>query len=174
MLYAREDTTGALVREARAGRLDVAVAFCPPAGHGLAEQRLADEPAVVHLPADHPLAAREALELGDLAEETFLVAGGPDSPGYTQAVVAACRAAGFEPRTLPDPHPDLGLQAVREGLGVVLYVAAAFGPGLEGTVLRPVTGVTLPFALLWRAEARSGALDAVLDLARGLDAEPGA
>ena len=28
--------------------------------------------------------------------------------------------------TRPDPYPDLGLQAVREGLGVVVYVRGAF------------------------------------------------
>src|SRR5215207_6151443 len=31
MLYPREDTTGALLRDVRAGSLDLAVAFCPPA-----------------------------------------------------------------------------------------------------------------------------------------------
>jgi hypothetical protein len=92
----------------------------------------------------------------------LVVAGGPDSPGYTTAVVARCRSAGFEPRTLPDPYPDLGGQAVREGLGVVLYVAGAFGAELDGTALVPVRDVTLPFVLAWRAEARSAALDAVL------------
>jgi len=78
-------------------------------------------------------------------------------------VLEACRAAGFEPRTLPDPYPDLGTQAVREGLGVVLYVRTAFGPHLEGSVLIPIEPVvTLPFALVWREDTRSAALDAVL------------
>jgi DNA-binding transcriptional LysR family regulator len=91
------------------------------------------------------------------------VAGGKDSPGYTAAVIAACRAAGFEPRTRPDPYPDLGAQAVREGLGVVLYVRTAFGPGLEGSVLVPLDPVvTFPFVLVWREDARSAALSAIL------------
>ena len=117
----------------------------------------------MHVRKDHPLANRRKVALGELAGETLLVAGGKDSPGYTAAVLDACRAAGFEPHTLPDPYPDLGTQTVREGLGIVLYVRTAFGPRLEQSVLVPVEPVViLPFALVWREDARSAALDAVI------------
>ena len=163
MLHTSEGTTGALLRDVRQGRLDLAVVFCPSDLGGLASMSLRDEPVVVHLPSDHPLASRTQVALHELADETLLVAGGKDSPGYTAAVIAACRAAGFEPRTRPDPYPDLGTQAIREGLGVVLYVRTAFGPGLEGSVLVPLEPVvTFPFVLVWREDARSAALSAVL------------
>ncbi len=163
MVHTSEDTTGALLRDITQGRLDLAVVFCPPALAGLASMTLRDEPAVLHIRDDHPLAKRRKVALDELAEETLLVAGGKDSPGYTAAVLEACRAAGFEPNALPDPYPDLGTQAVREGLGIVLYVRTAFGPRLEQSVLVPVEPVvTLPFALVWRENARSAALDAVL------------
>ena len=164
MVHTSEDTTGALLRDVRHVRLDFAVVFCPPEPLGdLESVRLRDEPAVVHVRSDHRLASRAHVALDELAAETMLVAGGKDSPGYTAAVVAACRAAGFEPRTRPDPYSDLGTQAVREGLGVVLYVATAFGPRLEGSVLVPVAPVlTFPFVLVWREDARSAALSAVL------------
>jgi DNA-binding transcriptional LysR family regulator len=163
MLHTSEDTTGALLRDVRRGRLDLAVVFCPPDVNGLACTSLRDEPAVVHVRTDHPLANRTHVALDELAAETLLVAGGKDSPGYTAAVVAACRAAGFEPRTRPDPYPDLGTQAIREGLGIVLYVGTAFGPRLEGSVLVTVEPViTFPFVLVWREDARSAALNAVV------------
>jgi DNA-binding transcriptional LysR family regulator len=163
MLHTREDTTGALLRDVRQGRLDLAVVFCPPALTGLASTILREEPAVLHVRDDHPLAKRRRVPLDDLAGETLLVAGGKDSPGYTDAVLDACRSAGFEPNTRPDPYPDLGTQAVREGLGIVLYVRTAFGPRLEQSVLVPVEPVvTFPFALVWREDARSAALDAIL------------
>jgi DNA-binding transcriptional LysR family regulator len=171
MLHTREDTTGALLRDVRDGRLDLAVVFCPPAVAGLASAPVRDEPAVVHVRDDHRLASRPHVALDKLAGETFLVAGGKDSPGYTAAVLEACRAAGFEPHTRPDPYPDLGAQAVREGLGVVLYVRTAFGPRLEGSVLVPVEPVvTLPFAVVWREDDRSAALHAVLTAARAAGA----
>jgi DNA-binding transcriptional LysR family regulator len=163
MLHTSEDTTGALLRDVRYGRLDLAVGFCPADLGGLASKTLRDEPAVVHLRDDHSLAAHTHVALAELAGETFLVAGGKDSPGYTAAVIAACRAAGFEPRTRPDPYPDLGTQAIREGLGIVLYVRTAFGPRLQGSVLVPLRpAVTFPFALVWRGDSRSAALSAVL------------
>jgi DNA-binding transcriptional LysR family regulator len=163
MLHTREDTTGALLRDVRQGRLELAVVFCPPDLGGLAATNLRDEPAVVHVRDDHPLASRKHVALNELAAETLLVAGGKDSPGYTAAVLDACRAAGFEPQTQPDPYPDLGTQAVHEGLGVVLYVRTAFGPKLEGSALVPVKPpVTFPFTLVWRKDARSAALRAVV------------
>jgi DNA-binding transcriptional LysR family regulator len=163
MLHTSEDTTGALLRDVRYGRLDLAVVFCPADLSGLASKILRDEPAVVHLRDDHPLAAHTHVALGELAGETFLIAGGKDSPGYTAAVIAACRAAGFVPRTRPDPYPDLGTQAIREGLGIVLYVRTAFGPRLHGSVLVPLDPVlTLPFSLVWREDSRSAALSAVI------------
>src|SRR4051794_5122260 len=122
MLYTSEDTTGALLRDVAAGRLDLAVTFCAPeaAPAGVALVALADEPAGVHLPAAHPLAARSRVTARDLAGETVLVAASHDSTGYSERVLGAFARAGVVPRTRPDPYPDLGLQAVREGAGVVL------------------------------------------------------
>ena len=169
MLYPREETTGVLLRELRAGRLDLAVGFCAPPDDALERERLRDEPAVVHLDAGHPLAGRERVALSDLRTETLIVAGGPDSPGYTSTVLALCRAAGFEPRTVADPYPDLGVQAIREGLGVVVYPRTAFAPELGGSAFVAIEPpVTLPFDVLWRRGARSGALTTVLDVARRL------
>src|SRR3954447_14390942 len=56
MVHTREDTTGALLRDVRDGRLDVAVVFCPPPADldGLSSAPLRDEQAVVHVRDDHP------------------------------------------------------------------------------------------------------------------------
>lgn len=170
MLYPREDATGALLRDVRAGRLDLAVAFCAPAVEGVSQSVVRSEPAVVHLPADHALAGRSSVALEELAAETFLVAESADSGGFTARVVELCRARGFEPVTRRDPYPDLGLQAVREGLGVVVYVRSAFPAELPGSAFVPVEPPAgFPFSVAWRAGApRSAALDAVLDVVQSL------
>ena len=116
MVRAHEDTTAALIRDVIEHKLDLALVFCPPPIQALGSMTFR-EPAVVHLRADHPLARQRQVSLDELRTETFLVAGGKDSNGYTAAVLIACRAAGFVPTTQPDPYPDLGIQAVREGLG---------------------------------------------------------
>jgi DNA-binding transcriptional LysR family regulator len=165
MIYPQEDTTGALVRDVRAGRLDLAVLFC--SGEG---EVVRHEPAVVHVRDDHPLAGRPAVGLDELAGETLLVAESAESGGFTETVLGFFAGAGLAPpRVRPDPYPDLGLQAVREGLGVVLYVRSAFPPQLRGSAFVPVKPeVGFPFSLLWRSGPRSAALDAVLEVARGL------
>ncbi|HEX8106060.1 MAG TPA: LysR substrate-binding domain-containing protein [Solirubrobacteraceae bacterium] len=174
MLYPREAPTGALMHDLRGGRLDLAIAFCPPADDGLERERLRDAPVVVHMRDDHPLAGREAVALAELRDEPIVVAGGRDSPGYTAAVLDLCRHAGFEPRTVPDPYPDVGLQAVRDGLGVVIYVRSAFSEQVAGSCFVAVEPrATLPFDLLWRPGRRSGALDAVLGVARSVRDEEG-
>ena len=165
MLYPAEDATGALLRDVRSGRLDLAVLFCVAgAVDGVVVEPLASEPAVVHVPSDHRAGlavvggaggARggDAAGRGERGERRVHGAGGGDVP----------RAPGSSRNVRPDPYPDLGLQAVREGLGVVVYVRGAFPAEVPGSAFVPVSGdVGFPFALAWREGPRSGALDAVL------------
>ena len=170
MLYPQEDTTGALLRDVRGGRLDLAVVFCAPDGvPGVELEPLGEEPAIVHMRSDHALAGRSELALEELAGETLLVAESVESGGFTARVLELCAARGFSRVTRPDPYPDLGLQAVREGLGLVVYVRSAFPEEVPGSVFVPVAPATsFPFSLAWRAGARSAALDAVVSVARGL------
>jgi DNA-binding transcriptional LysR family regulator len=169
MLYPAEDATGVLLRDVRSGRLDLAVVFCASGGEGVVLEEVRSEPAVVHLRSDHPLAGRAGVRLEELAGETFLVAEGAESGGFSSRVVSMCRAAGFEPVTRPDPYPDLGLQAVREGLGIVLYVRSAFPGEVEGSAFVPVEpAVGFPFEVALRDAPLSAPLAAVLGVVRGL------
>jgi DNA-binding transcriptional LysR family regulator len=170
MAYTSEDTTGALLRDVADGRLDLAVTFCapePPPGVELS--LLVAEPAVVHLPAGHPLADRSELSVRDLVDETVLVAASSDSVGFTERVLSAFRERGVVPRTRVDPYPDLGLQAVREGLGVVVYSRSGFPDELDGSAFVPMRPpLPLPFHLAYRAESSSVPVRAVRDVAAGL------
>jgi DNA-binding transcriptional LysR family regulator len=171
MAYTSEDTTGALLRDVADGRLDLAVTFCTPdSPPGVELSLLSDEPAVVHLPADHPLAGRRELSVDDLADETVLVAASSDSAGFTARVLAAFREHGLVPRTRVDPYPDLGLQAVRERLGVVIYARSGFPAELDGSAFLPLQPpLSLPFHLAYRAETSSVPVRAVLTIAAELN-----
>lgn len=166
MLYTTEGTTGALLRDLVRGRLDLAITFCapdPPAGVELL--LLHSERAIVHLPSAHPLAGRERLSLQDLRDETILVGATDDSHGFSHRVLSAFHAAGITPRTLADPYPDLGLQAVREGLGVVIYPRSAFPAELAGSSFVPLEPpLEMPFHLAYRAPPRT-AVRSVLQVA---------
>lgn len=174
MLYTTEDTTGALLRDVARGRLDLAITFCapePPTGVELLP--LHDEPAVVHLPSDHALARHAELRLRDLAEETILIGATDDSRGFTGRIVSVFRAAGISPRVLADPYPDLGLQAVREGLGIVIYPRSAFPADLAGSAFVPlVPSVPMPFHLAYRTPPKTAAVRSVLQVAHRLGRSP--
>lgn len=174
MLYTVENTTGALLRDIARGRIDLAVTFCapdPPPGVELL--LLHDEAAVVHLASEHPLATRAQLTLQDVCEETVLVAATDDSHGFSNRVFAAFTAAGISPHTLADPYPDLGLQAVREGLGIVIYPRSAFPAELPRSAFIPLTPpVLMPFHLAYRVPPKTTAVRSVLEVARTLQKEP--
>ena len=169
MLYPREDTTGVLMRELRAGtvgsRRGVLRAARRCAG-ARAAARPACRPARRQRPSARHRRARRVGRPGRRDADRRRRAG---VPGLHVEGGRACRAAGFEPTTIPDPYPDLGVQAIREGLGVVVYPRTAFSPQLDGSVFVPIEpAVTFPFDLLWRRGPRSGALDAALGVVRRL------
>jgi DNA-binding transcriptional LysR family regulator len=175
MLYTSEDTTGALLRDVARGALDAAVTFCAPEPlpDGLELHPLDVEEAVAHLRDDHRLAARREVTLPELAGETVLIAASRDSSGFTDRVTGAFAAAGVAPTFRPDPYPDLGLQAVREGLGIVVYARGAFPPSLPGSAFVPIVpALALPFGLVTRAQPPGAALRAVLSAATGSDQAP--
>jgi DNA-binding transcriptional LysR family regulator len=170
MIYTSEDTTGALLRDVAGGRLDLAVTFCaPPPDDEIELRLLREEPAVVHLPTSHPLASRPRLTLEDLAGETILIAASRDSFGFTERVVSAFANVGIEPQTRVDPHPDLGLQAVREGAGLVIYARSAFPEQLAGSAFVPLEpSLPLPFQLAFRRGTKSVPVGVVLTIAESL------
>jgi DNA-binding transcriptional LysR family regulator len=171
MVYTQEDTTGALVRRVAEGDLDAAVAFCAgePSPSSVELVPLHDEPAVVHLPAGHPLARRRSVTLAQLVDEPVLVAASPDSSGFSDRVLAAFRAAGLEPTTIPDPYPDLGVQAVRERRGIVIYVRSAYPEQLDGSAFVPIEPpFTLPFHLAVPRASRNPGSDVLIAAAHDL------
>jgi len=175
MLYTLENTTGALLRDIARGRLDLAITFCAPdPPSGVEMVLLRDEAAVAHLPSQHRLARRAQLTLEDLRDETILVAATDESHGFSRRVLSAFATAGMTPHTLADPYPDLGLQAVREGLGIVIYPRSAFPAELAGSAFIPlIPPVRMPFHLAYRAPPKTAAVRSVLQVARTLEERAG-
>ena len=74
-LVLQENFTARLLEMLRTGELDCAIMAEPFPDHGLAIAALYDEPFVVALPADHPLASREQISAEELKRETMLLLG---------------------------------------------------------------------------------------------------
>ena len=129
------------------GDVDVALAYeygTPAVPHDarLRWSAVAHDPMAVALPAGHPLTAAAAVEPGALADEPWIT---PHESGCLDALLEACRRAGFTPRTVfrtNDYVTMLGL--VRAGVGVaVVPRLLAIGAMPDGVTLRHLAGSPL-------------------------------
>ena len=148
---ASQDNSGALAEQVADGRLDLAIGFCTEPRAGVECEPLRNEPAVVAVAGDHPLARRASVALAELSGETFALVDARDGAGYNRAVVERCRAAGFEPRTRPDPRGPMAWEtAVRSERCVGLTTRSAAPSTARGVrllELDPPAGFPLELVL---------------------------
>jgi DNA-binding transcriptional LysR family regulator len=140
-----------------AGDVDAAVVYdFDPGGNG---DLLGEDPVLLCLPAGHPLAAREEVELVDLAGERWF--GREDCP-WVPALVEQARAAGFTPTFSPLQSYDYaamqGLAATHGLVGLIPMLAlVAPHPGVVIRRLRPAPRPrTLRFGAAGAAAATAG------------------
>ena len=155
----------------RAGDIDLALTFDYPSiptveERDLERQLVLTESMHVALPAEHPLASRATVPLAELADMTWLCGSLPSTCG--EVVLAACRAAGFEPQVgfeTDDYHVMQGFIAA--GLGTTLLPDLALPTLRDGLVVRP-TVPTAPQRRVWatvRSEgSRSPSTQAMLEI----------
>jgi len=123
---ARQDGTGALVRQIAAGELELALGSCAEPLAGVTVEPLLEEPVVVAVAASHPLSKRAAVALDDLSDQRFALVDPADGAGYNRAVHRLCRRAGFEPSAGTDAHGPMAWEtAVRAGGCVGLTTRSA-------------------------------------------------
>jgi LysR family hydrogen peroxide-inducible transcriptional activator len=169
-LLLREEQTALLLERLRAGSLDAAILSLPFDDEGLHWEKLVDEPILLALPVDHPLAKRRRIAQAALAAEPMLVL--EDGHCLRDQALAICEAAGLSNRR--DVHAA-GLETLRQmvmaGIGVALIpefaTAGPFGAGELAVYRRferpePAREVVLA----WRRSFPRG--DALRDLAGGL------
>ncbi|MEV5872993.1 LysR family transcriptional regulator [Streptomyces sp. NPDC052101] len=110
-----------------AGRLDAAFVRSAEPPAGVTVLPLWSDPLVAALPATHPLAGRDEIDLADLAALPLALAPRRVNPALVDLVVGACHAAGFEP--VPGPtggtlHDTLATIGARP-LWTVVYASHA-------------------------------------------------
>ncbi|MCC3767461.1 LysR substrate-binding domain-containing protein [Streptomyces sp. UNOC14_S4] len=130
-----QDTTATLVDMVRSGTLDLAFIRDPsPVTDELTLRAFADERVVAALPHEHPLAGADAISLGDLREDAFVLPSSTTLPGLAAQSQLACRDAGFTPHCRVEAD-DLS--------GLLGYIAAGLCVGILPEDLRhfPVPGI---------------------------------
>lgn len=177
-LYIEESYTAVLREKLRASELDAIVIALPFTEPDVVTQPLYDEPFVVVMPGDHPLAKLDKIPQKKLAQETVLLLG--EGHCFRDQVLTACPAL----RTSLS-NTDAQLQSVVEGssletlkhmvasrLGITVLPlsAALITPYGEGTLaVRPFADPQprRTVALAWRASfPRHQAIDVVSQAVR--------
>ena len=174
VLEGRSSETITMVRE---GRLDVAFVVGAVNAPDCHSRLLWCEPMVVALPADHPLAEREAITWLDLADETFLVLQGGAGPQVFEHVVRRISEREHSPRIHRcDVARDTLMGMVAVGDGITLTSEATTHVPFPGVVFRLIADETEParFSAVWSPHNRNPALLNLLDLAAQMSRSTGA
>jgi LysR family hydrogen peroxide-inducible transcriptional activator len=133
-----EDRTERLLADLLAGELDVGVMALPIRDDRLHVEKLFAEPLVMALPANHRLAAKTEVKLGDVMDEPFILL--DDMHCFGDQVLSLCRRGGVEPKVVCRGEQIvtlLAMVAAGQGVSVVPEMAAAADTS-KGRVFRPL------------------------------------
>jgi DNA-binding transcriptional LysR family regulator len=148
-------------------RIDLALA--PQFGHrtGLDRHLIRQEPFVAAVADSHPLAAQHHIALGGLADQTVELWPHAMAPGYYDAVLAACRDAGFEPRLDDQAAGSTVWGNIARSRGVGLVVESLRYQLPRGITLVPLEAPapTLAIEIVWSTNRTTPALQRVVAVA---------
>ncbi|WP_086695090.1 LysR family transcriptional regulator [Streptomyces recifensis] len=154
------------------GDLDLAVVLDwynkpMPVPDGLVKEPLLDDPAEVALPAGHPLAGRDEVDLAEFAGDEWITWG--EGEFCHEWLLFTLRSKGVEPivgHRAGETHTQLALVAA--GLGVCIAPLLGRDPVPPGVVLVPLKQrVRRHVYVLWRADAdRRPSIRAAVDALR--------
>lgn len=174
-LYVEEGYTHNLRKKLRNGELDVIIVALPFVEPDVVTQALYDEPFVVLMPKDHPLAAKAQIDQADLSHEQLLLLG--EGHCFRDQVLTTCPSvhhaseASANSSNVRTAAEGSSLETLRHmvasGLGLtILPISAADSSFYSSDVLvtRPFTepSPSRTVALAWRASfPRHKAIDAL-------------
>lgn len=161
--------TPAIEMALASGALDVGVLRPPVRDGSLDVRTMAHEQFVVALPDGHRLATADVLTIGELRGEGFVMYPASSRSVVHDAVVRACRAAGYYPRVAHESSKtSTQLSLVAAGLGVAVLPESVRGIALAGVQYRAVTGADdVELALAWRRSSESPLVDSFLAVLEG-------
>lgn len=125
----------------RAHALDAAIVRAPFSAEGLILETLHQDAFVAVLPTSHPLAARQEVAIGDLADSPFILFPRHGAPGFYDTIISLCASAGFSPEIVQEASAWLSVVGlVESGLGITVAPAMAAYACPPGVRPIPLTG----------------------------------
>jgi len=149
------------------GRLSVGLTR-PVIAHeslGLESLELFEETLCAAVPADHPFAGRGTISWHDLSEKPLILLARREGAGSHDAILAACRRAGFAPRIAHTPSvisTILRYVEFGDGIGVVPESITPESDQVRLIPLKP--RATIPLVMVWSSDQASPAVSAFHDL----------
>jgi DNA-binding transcriptional LysR family regulator len=166
-----ESNSTALMDRLEERRIDAALVRLPLDCRALTVKPLAEERVVAVLPAGHRLAAARAggaVALRELAGDPMILFPRPIGPDLYDAIIAACRGAGFNPHiSMESPQISSAVNMVAAGFGVALIpesIRQVQAPGVSYHML-DADPLTTTIALIHRPRETS---PVVMNLVRTL------
>ncbi|AUO25824.1 LysR family transcriptional regulator [Pseudomonas sp. NC02] len=166
-----EAGTGELLDALLHEKLDAAFIRSPLSGtQALQDQPILVEPMLLALPTDHPLAINPStpLPLAALATEAFVLYRRRVGLGLYDAILVACREAGFSPQVVQEaPRMTATLSLVAAGLGVSIVPASMQRLRGDGIVYRELSecrSLVAPLHLATRVGDTSSVLERFREL----------
>jgi DNA-binding transcriptional LysR family regulator len=127
---------------------------------------------VAFLPPDHPLAAREALTIEDLASEPLVMGTNTEWPTFHRIVVDAFQSAGQVMNVGQEASSLTGLLGlVTAGVGITIFCGIPRFCGGDAIVARPVITdppVVIETHLAWRRSGNRSALRRFIETAEAV------
>ncbi len=140
----------------RTGQLDLCLLHPPrTVDPALNIETIWVEPLVAVLPPKHPLADKQRISLQRLRSEPWVISPRATGSRLHDEVIAACAAAGFEPRVAQrTTRLTTTISMVASGIGVTLVPITSARLAFGGAVYRQLgpPRISIPVAFAWRRD----------------------
>jgi DNA-binding transcriptional LysR family regulator len=138
---------------------------------GVVAVTILNDPVIVALRKDHPLAVQTAIPVSALANEPFITTHLEEGIGFYKHMMSVCRQGGFSPRVVQRARQFATIVSlVGAGLGVALVPASMRCLQLPGVTYRPLADARehAELAVAFRRAERAPAVKAFLEQMRGV------
>src|SRR5215210_2102873 len=156
----------------KSGDIDLALGFgsrLQESDNGIERHFLVEDPMLLVLPREHPLARKRNLRLADLADEAWI--GGPQDCECNRLIYGACSRAGYDPRIAFETDDYAAVQGfVAAGVGVSLIAELGLTTIRDDIVVRDL-GRETPVRRIYAATGagyRTPATMAMLDVLKAV------
>ena len=125
----------------RKGKIDLAIVRAPFEAPDLDVELIYEEPFVVVMPADHPLADRASVSPVELTSNSFVLFPRAASAGLHDTIIGICIRAGFSPQISQEANAWLSIMGlVESGFGITIAPKSAQAICPPGITCRPIVG----------------------------------